>query len=77
VLAMGEMFKKYTAYEPVRTYTTTTARSCLSTVSPKCWGCKFSYVSNMALVCACASRTLRYTEHGEECVSYIEKGCVS
>ena len=60
---------KYTSFVPVRTVTTTST-SGRNTISPRCWGCKFSYVSQTTLLCACASRTVKHTMTGDECVSY-------
>ena len=63
-------FKQYTSFIPVRTVTTTTSSVKWETLSPRCFGCKFSYLYGTALVCACPSRTVRHTMDGDECMSY-------
>ena len=63
-------FEKYTAFAPVQTITTTSTSIRNETITPRCFGCKFSYMSATTLLCACASRTVKRTMTGDECVSY-------
>jgi len=65
-------YEPYTAYEPVRTTTTTSTWRGWQAVNMRCFGCKHSYMSGTALMCACANRTLKRTENGDECISYKE-----
>ena len=62
------MFRKYTAYQPMQTTTTTTAWAGWPIVNPKCYGCWHCSVIYGKPVCYCASRT---TGSDGTCLSYF------
>jgi len=71
---MTRWFEQYTAYAPIRTTTTATTWGGWRAISLKCLGCKHHFLRGTASMCACASRTLVRTEHGDECASYCPRG---
>lgn len=67
---MIRRFEQYFAYAPVPTTTTWGGWRAINT---KCLGCKHHFLYGTASMCACASRTLVRTEHGDECASYYPR----
>lgn len=70
---MTRWFEQYTAYAPIHTTTTTSTWSGWRAISLRCLGCKHHFLYGTANMCACASRTMVHTTHGDECASYCPK----
>lgn len=63
-------FEKYTAYQPMKTTTTTTSWGGWRIMDQRCYKCAHcAFVSGIP-VCHCVSRTVMHGVHGDECVSY-------
>lgn len=71
---MTKQFEQYSAYAPVPTTVTATTWVGWRAINLKCLGCKHHFLYGTASMCACASRTLVRTEHGDECASYCPRG---
>lgn len=71
---MTKQFEQYSAYAPVPTTVTATTWVGWRAINLKCLGCKHHFLYGTASMCACASRTMVHTTHGDECASYCPKG---
>ena len=70
---MSEVFKQFTTFQPMQTTTTSTTWSGLQAISPRCYGCIYSYVKCDTLICGHASRIVANGLHGQECVSFVPR----
>ena len=70
---MSEAFRQFTMFQPMQTTTTSTTWSGLQAISPKCYGCIYSYVKFGTLICCHASRTVANGLRGQECVSFVPR----
>ena len=70
---MSEMFRQFTMFQPMQTSTTSTTWSGLQSISPRCYGCIYSYVKHGTLICGHASRTVANGPCGQECVSFVPR----
>ena len=61
------MFEKYTAYQPVRTTTTTSTWRGWQIVNPKCLKCAHCAMRGGSVACWCVSRTI---DSDGTCLSY-------
>lgn len=66
-------FKKFTLFEPMPTATTSTTWGGWPTMNPKCLRCLYASMRCSAVTCWCVSRTIRHGEHGDECLSYVDR----
>jgi hypothetical protein len=71
-----KQFEKYTAYDPVRMYTTTSTTTVPAgeIYSFRCLSCACCGMGFTHFRCACISKTIRQTRFGIVCESYTPKG---
>lgn len=65
-------FRQFSLYQPMQT-TTSTTWSGLQAISPRCYGCIYSYVKYGTLICGHASRTVANGLRGQDCVSFVPR----